>query len=86
MYKNLEKCKNKYNRQTIDQLVHTILTIDKVHTTPQSAQNCRPGLGGLNQVYGPNRPTVNWLEAESNCTIQIKIALKQNNNNQDNYM
>ncbi len=31
--------------------------IDNVHTVPQRALDCRPGLGGLNQVYRPNRLT-----------------------------
>ncbi len=26
------------------------IAIDNAHTTPQRALNCRPGLGGLNQV------------------------------------
>ncbi len=29
----------------------------KVHTVPQRALYCGPGLGGLNQVYEPNCPT-----------------------------
>ncbi len=28
-----------------------------VHTVPQRALDCGLGLGGLNQVYGSNRPT-----------------------------
>ncbi len=40
----------------MDQLVNVILTIDNVHTAPQTALKCRPGLGRLNQVYGPNHP------------------------------
>ncbi len=31
--------------------------IDKVHTVPQRALDCKPGLCGLNQVYGPNHQT-----------------------------
>ncbi len=34
-----------------------LLDIDKVHTVPQRALYCGPGLGGLNQIYGPNCPT-----------------------------
>ncbi len=34
-----------------------VLVIDNAHTAPQRAPDCRPGLGGLNQVYGPKRPT-----------------------------
>ncbi len=33
------------------------LAIDKVHTVPYRALDYRPGLGGLNQVYGPICPT-----------------------------
>ncbi len=32
------------------------LVIDKAHTVPQRAMDCGPGLGGLNQVYGPTVP------------------------------
>ncbi len=28
-----------------------------MHTVPQRALDCRPGLGGLNEAYGPNCPT-----------------------------
>ncbi len=31
-----------------------LLTIDKAHTVPQRVLDCGLGLGGLNQVYGPN--------------------------------
>ncbi len=31
--------------------------IENAYTAPQRGLDCRPGLGGLNQVYGPNRPT-----------------------------
>ncbi len=40
------------------QLVNVILTIDKVHTAPQKILDYGPGLGGLNQVYGTNHPTL----------------------------
>ncbi len=33
------------------------IAIDNAHTVPQMALDCGPGLGGLNQVYGPNHPT-----------------------------
>ncbi len=39
------------------QLSKVLLAINKVHTVPQRALNCRPGLGGLNQIYEPNCPT-----------------------------
>ncbi len=41
----------------MDQLVNVILAIDKAHIAPQRALDCRPGLGGLNQADGPDRPT-----------------------------
>ncbi len=31
-----------------------VLAIDNAHTVPQRALACRPGLGGLSQVYGKN--------------------------------
>ncbi len=34
----------------MDQIMNVIITIDKVHTAPQRALDCGPGLGGLNQV------------------------------------
>ncbi len=41
----------------MDQLMNVILTIYKVHTALQRVLDCVPGLGGLNQVYGPNHQT-----------------------------
>ncbi len=41
----------------MDQQVLVILAIVKVHKTPQRTLNCGPGLGTLNQVCMPNRPT-----------------------------
>ncbi len=41
----------------MDQFSKVILAIDKLHTVLQTALDCRPGLGWLNQVYGPSRPT-----------------------------
>ncbi len=35
--------------------MNVILTIVKVHAAPQRTVDFRPGLGGLNQVYVPNR-------------------------------
>ncbi len=43
-YKKHEKSKNKFNRLMTNQLMNVILTIDKVHTAPQRALNCGPGL------------------------------------------
>ncbi len=42
---------------TMNQLSKALLAINNVHTVPQRTLNCEPGLGGLNQVYGPNHPT-----------------------------
>ncbi len=39
------------------QFSNVLLAIDKAHTVPQRGLYCQPGLGGLNQVYGPNHPT-----------------------------
>ncbi len=39
------------------QFSKVLCRFDDTHTAPQRAVNCRPGLGGLNQVYGPNSPT-----------------------------
>ncbi len=38
------------------QFSHVLLAIDKAHIVTQRAMDCRPDLGGLNQVYGPNCP------------------------------
>ncbi len=35
----------------MNQLMNVILTDDKIHTSPQRAIDCRPGLDGLNQKY-----------------------------------
>ncbi len=39
------------------QFSKALLAIDHAHIVAQRALNCGPGLGGSNQVYGPNRPT-----------------------------
>ncbi len=51
------------------------IAIDNLHTVPQSAMNCRPG--GLNEVYGPNRPTPSinnicgkYINIFTRCTIR----------------
>ncbi len=49
----------------MDQLMNVIITIDKVHTTAQRVLDCRPGLGGLTQVYGPNHPTPTYMHVHS---------------------
>ncbi len=36
------------------QFSNVLLGIDKAHKVAQRAMYCRPGLGVLNQVYGPN--------------------------------
>ncbi len=38
----------------MDQLANVLWAIDKAHIVPQRALDCAPGLGGLNQVDGPN--------------------------------
>ncbi len=35
------------------QCIKVLLAIDEAHTVPQRVLDCRPGLGGLNQVCGP---------------------------------
>ncbi len=42
----------------MDQLVNLILAIDKAHTVPERVLDCRPDLGGLNHVDGPNHSTL----------------------------
>ncbi len=39
------------------QFSNVLLAIDEAHTVPEMALECRLGIGGLNQVYGPNHPT-----------------------------
>ncbi len=45
----------------MNKLMNLILTIDKVHTAPQSTLLCGLGLGGLNHVYGPNHPLLIYV-------------------------
>ncbi len=49
--------------------------IDNVQTVTQTALDCRPGLGGLNQVYGPNCPTPS---VKSICGKNINIFTRFN--------
>ncbi len=51
----------------MDQLMNVILTIVKVHTAPHRALDCVPGLGGLNQVYGPN-------DRLFTCSIKVQLC------------
>ncbi len=46
--------------------MNVIFSIDKVHTAPQRA--LESGLGGLNQLYGTNRPTQHPQQTKS-CMI-----------------
>ncbi len=41
----------------MDQFSKILLSIDNAHTVPQRVLECRPGIGGLSQVHGPNCPT-----------------------------
>ncbi len=41
----------------MDQLVNVLWAIDKAHTVQQRVLGYRPGMCGLNKVYGPNHPT-----------------------------
>ncbi len=42
----------------MSQFSNALLAIDKGQTVPQRALDYGPGLGRLNQVYGPNHPTL----------------------------
>ncbi len=55
------------------------LAIERVQTAPQKAMDCRSSLNGLNQVYGPNRPTPS---AQSICGIYINIFTRRTIRNQ----
>ncbi len=63
----------------MDQLVNVLLAIDKAHTVPWKALYCRPDLGGLNQVNGPNRPTPS---AQSICGKYNNIFTRCTSRNQ----
>ncbi len=47
--------------------IKSIIAIDSAHTVPQRALDCRPGLGELNHVYGPNHPT-----PSSTCIMHLE--------------
>ncbi len=60
-----------------------LLAINKVHTMPQRALDCGPGLGGFNkfnQVYRSNRPTPRSVY--SICGKYINIFTRCTNRNQ----
>ncbi len=50
------------------------MAIDNAHTAPQRALDCRPGLGGLNQVIGPTISlplfSVSVANIFTRCTIR----------------
>ncbi len=52
------------------QIKQSTIAIDNAHTVPQRVLDCGPGLGGLNQVYGSNRPTPS---VKSICAKYINI-------------
>ncbi len=77
VYKNIENLKSakiKLNRLTMGQLVHLILTIDKVHRAPKMDLDCQPSLvriGNTDIFTGKLQPI--HLVATSNsicCCIQ----------------
>ncbi len=41
----------------MSQFSNVLLAIDKEHTVPQTALDCKSGLGEVNHVYGPNHVT-----------------------------
>ncbi len=45
------------NRLTMGQFSKVLLAINNAHTVPQRDLDCRPGICGLNKVYGLNCPT-----------------------------
>ncbi len=60
----------------MDQLVNVILAIDKVLTELQSVIDCSSGLGGLNQIDGPNCPTpyTQRRVQPDQCYITVQIT------------
>ncbi len=65
----------------MDQLVNVIVAIDKLRTTGQRALDCEPGLGGLNQVIGPNISQISFHLALSiiyltRRAIKAKITVR----------
>ncbi len=58
--------------------VQSTITIDNAHPAPQRALDCGPGLGVLNQVYGPNLPTKGLFYL---CIYSSLLAIYHCNNN-----
>ncbi len=61
----------------MDQILNVlrVSAIDKAHTPPQMVLDCKPDLGGLNHVIGPNCPTPcdRVSVAVYVCSVQCKI-------------
>ncbi len=49
-----------------------VLQLLIMHTVPQKAMDCIPGLDGLNQVYGPKRPTNVFLSVEYTTSYTVE--------------
>ncbi len=64
---------------TMGQFVNVLFAIDKAHTVPQRALDCKPDLGGLNQVNGSNHSTPS---AQSVCGKYSNIFTRCVNRNQ----
>ncbi len=62
---------NKINMLTMVQFSKVLLGIDKVHTVPQRVLDCRPGLGGLNQVMGPTVPLSLFRVSMANISTSL---------------
>ncbi len=79
------KSKTKFNGLTMDQLTNVISIIDKVHTVPQRALDCRSGLDWLkSRSCGPQTMllvplfvselhTIKYMLAHSNHIIAVKL-------------
>ncbi len=62
--------------------INILLAINKAHIVVQRALKYRPGLSGLNQVYGPIRPTPSvksiygkYINIFTRCTLEIGISM-----------
>ncbi len=61
----------------MEQLVNVLIAIYKVHIIPQSALDCRPGLGRLNNFMGQNipLPLLKVFVAYITCLVDVQLGI-----------
>ncbi len=60
----------------MDQSINVLSAICKAHTVPQRVMDCGYGLGGLNQVYWPDHPTLSAQSISDKYNIFMMCTIR----------